>query len=237
MQIYTAKDVKVNECDLSISLRMSKYAKFLEKSDKKEDKVKIISFICEAKKTPYSCFTISSSFSFEMKLGGRLIINHAGGVIENSGLCLHRFFNYPMIPGSALKGIAGHTAWLECEERPSSELKSSIIRIFGSYGNETKSENTGTVAFIVAVPTKNEWKLVADVLTPHGGNDYTNPVPSFFVAVEKGATFSFTLKKTSRAEEGDLELAINWLKKGLTESGAGAKTAAGYGWFKEVKNG
>ncbi len=241
MRFYTSTEVKINESDLSFSLRMSKFAKFLEKNDKKEDKVKPVSFVCEAKKTPCDKFNIPSSLSFEMKLGGRLLVNHAGGVLENSGLCIHRFFNYPMIPGSALKGIAGHAAWLEYQEcsdkQEQRKLKEKIIRIFGSFGNETRSENAGTVAFLAAVPAKDDWKLVADVLTPHGGNDYTNPVPSFFVAVEKGATFKFFLNKTSRAEAGDLDLAEKWLKKGLTESGAGAKTAAGYGWFKEVANG
>ncbi|HBM15079.1 MAG TPA: type III-B CRISPR module RAMP protein Cmr6 [Lentisphaeria bacterium] len=235
MPIQTIKEVKavLKESELSFSLRMSKFAKVGEKD--------AVSFIYEAKKVHFSCFSIPSSSSFEMKLGGRLIVNHAGGVLENSGLCIHRFFNYPMIPGSALKGIAGHAAWLkhqECsDEQEQRKLKEQIIKIFGSFGNETKSENAGTIAFLAAVPAKDDWKLVTDVLTPHGGNDYTNPVPSFFVAVEKGATFKFTLKKTSRAEADDLELAENWLKRGLTENGAGAKTAAGYGWFKEVTNG
>jgi len=206
---------------------MSKYAKVGEKD--------AVSFICEPKKVSY----FPSSSSFEMKLMGRLIVNHAGGVIENSGLCLHKFLNYPMIPGSALKGIAGHAAWMEYEEcsdkQENKELNEKIIRIFGSFGNETSSENAGTVAFLAAVPAKDDWKLVADVLTPHHNCDHKNPTPSFFVAVEKGATFRFTLKETSRAETGDLENAENWLKKGLTEGGAGAKTAAGYGWFKEVK--
>ncbi|WP_295807811.1 type III-B CRISPR module RAMP protein Cmr6 [uncultured Victivallis sp.] len=40
-----------------------------------------------------------------------MMVDQAGGVLENANLCLHRNLGYPMIPGSALKGIARHSAW------------------------------------------------------------------------------------------------------------------------------
>jgi CRISPR type III-B/RAMP module RAMP protein Cmr6 len=36
----------------------------------------------------------------------RLLLNMAGGVMENAGLCLHRFSGLPFIPGNAVKGCA-----------------------------------------------------------------------------------------------------------------------------------
>lgn len=174
--------------------------------------------------------------SFDLKLGGRLMVNMSTGVLENAGLALHRHFNCPFIPGSALKGIARHAAWCAWK-KSTAEQKVNIdaisARIFGSPVSESKdAENQqGTVCFMDAYPKDKAWNLIPDVLTPHGGNDYSNPTPCFFLAVEKGATFRFGLRRTSRTQAGDLEQAEAWLKQGLFEHGAGAKTIAGYGWF------
>src|SRR6266581_674937 len=37
--------------------------------------------------------------TFTADLRGRLIVNQAGGVLENAGLCLDRHFGIPYIPG------------------------------------------------------------------------------------------------------------------------------------------
>lgn len=44
------------------------------------------------------------------KLEGRMILNAAGGVMENAGMCLDRFTGAPYIPGSAVKGCARRMA-------------------------------------------------------------------------------------------------------------------------------
>ena len=41
--------------------------------------------------------------TFEATLGGRLLVNLAGGVVENAGISLDRCFGMPLIPGSAVK--------------------------------------------------------------------------------------------------------------------------------------
>lgn len=50
------------------------------------------------------------------KLQARLMVNMAGGVMENAGLCLDRF-GVPYIPGSAVKGCARRMAIQELYER------------------------------------------------------------------------------------------------------------------------
>lgn len=159
---------------------------------------------------------------FAMKLGGRLIVNHSGGALENAGLCLHRFFNYPMIPGSALKGVARHYA------RQINADAADIRRIFGNDGND--GNDGGTIAFLAAVPRDADWRLVPDILTPHP-DDFRNPVPIPFIAVEKGAVFRFVLKKMRRGTDADLRTASRWLKGALAENGVGGKTTSGYGRF------
>jgi len=117
MSIFTAKDVEVIKKELSPSLRLTKYANLKEDKSKSKD---IIDYITDS--SGYSKFAIPevnnlfyydhfSSKKLSMKLGGRLIINQAGGVLENANLCIHRHFGYPYIPGSAVKGIARHSAW------------------------------------------------------------------------------------------------------------------------------
>ena len=44
------------------------------------------------------------------QLQARLLVNMAGSVVENAGLCLDRFSGLPMIPGSAVKGCARRMA-------------------------------------------------------------------------------------------------------------------------------
>ena len=48
---------------------------------------------------------IPNAVSFTAVNKGRLLIDHTGGIL-NGNLALHRFFNCPIIPGSAVKGIA-----------------------------------------------------------------------------------------------------------------------------------
>ena len=228
---------------LSPSLRLTKYAKVGDKNEKR----KAIEWFCKAK--PYMPSGVPDLFaenipgaeSFVMKLGGRLIVNQAGGVLENAGLCIHRHFGYPYIPGSALKGIARHAAWWEWSETDNDEIATDIAKIFGYPTGEKKldsylksegfCESQGKVSFLDAVPVDSNFKLVTDILTSHHDCDTKNPTPLPFPVVEKGATFTFTLV----SENLDLRVkAIEYLKTALLEDGAGAKTAAGYGWFKEV---
>ncbi|MFZ2655907.1 MAG: type III-B CRISPR module RAMP protein Cmr6 [Victivallales bacterium] len=231
----------------SASLRLSKYT-FIGDNSKKDQ----INAVCNlSKRNPITPKAFSGDICFSMKLGGRLMANMAGGILENSGLCLHPFFNYPMIPGSALKGLAGHVAWTDWKDNLASgnidkakEIAEEIVSVFGSpTGNKdldkfikenipsSSKEKAGSIAFLPATPANNDWHLVPDILTPHGGNDYENPKPSFFIAVEKGTEFKFSLRKTPRANDNDMHLAGKWLKTGLTEYGIGAKTVAGYGFF------
>jgi CRISPR/Cas system CMR subunit Cmr6 (Cas7 group RAMP superfamily) len=58
------------------------------------------------------------------RLKARLIINAAGGVLENGGLCLDRTSGLPFIPGSSVKGCARRIAvaavreWTQSHKKP-----------------------------------------------------------------------------------------------------------------------
>lgn len=228
----------------SASLRLDKLT-FINEHDRRENiQRQQLDTVCKlANNTVFRYRRPEMSAGFVLTSGGRLLVNHSGGLIENAGLCLHRFFNEPMIPGSALKGIALRVALRRFRENA---LDSATVkRLFGYPTNveefdrvicpdkRQRSEfvSSGRVAFLPAFPADSAWKLVVDVQTPHGGNDYTNPIPSFFLAVEKGARFHFVVKRIAGASEEDCKLAEELLRNALFEIGVGAKTAAGYGWF------
>ena len=103
-------------------------------------------------------------------------------------------------------------------------------------------EAAGGAIFFEAIP-QEAFALEVDIMNPHYGPyyqgkeppaDWHNPVPVGFLAVPAGKVFYFAVGwRMGAARPADLlPKAKQWLKKGLQELGAGAKTAAGYGYFK-----
>ncbi len=186
-------------------------------------------------------------------LKSRLIVNQAGGILENAGLCLHRHFGYPYIPGSAVKGLARHAAWCEWkaeeDEDKKLEIAKKIADVFGyptgdkdgldMYLASHVKEHSGSVCFMAAEP-KGEAPLVADIVTCHHGDYYKNggialdneePNPQAFPTVENGAEFQFQIVPLRNCLPDTLKWAKQWLVEAITKHGIGAKIAAGYGWF------
>ncbi len=67
------------------------------------------------------------------KLQARLMVNMAGGVMENAGLCLDRF-GIPYIPGSAVKGCARRMAIQEMLEQPTDQKAALLVNIALVFG-------------------------------------------------------------------------------------------------------
>ena len=236
---------KFPRCE-SPSLRLEKFLRIGE--DTKADEVKQV-VDCHNRNckivNEYALLTPSGVQSFTAILESRMMVNQAGGMLENAGLCLHRHFGYPFIPGSAVKGIARHAAWSEWNAAQDEEARMSrakrVADVFGFPTGDSSLDHylasihydvrkQGSIAFLSAVPVKRA-SLVSEILTPHGGNDWTDPVPSAFPAVEKGTEFRFSIVPLRNGGRQLAEDALRFLKTGLVKNGAGAKTNAGYGWF------
>lgn len=120
-----------------------------------------------------------------------------------------------------------------------------------TYKSELEYDNQGSLVFFDAFPTSAP-KLKVDVMNPHYGPyysdktntkppaDYYNPIPIFFVTVEK-TEYQFIIGIREKDNESGrigniggtyLELGKKFLKEALTQKGVGAKTAVGYGYFK-----
>jgi CRISPR/Cas system CMR subunit Cmr6 (Cas7 group RAMP superfamily) len=159
------------------------------------------------------------------------------------GLALHGTYGWPVIPGSALKGLAA--AWAV-----TAASAADVWRVLGGPRTDVPDPDAGprdrpsaargTVCFLDAIPAGAPVTVEADVLTPHvkpyydgtaTGHpvppaEYHNPVPLTFLSV-RGA-YAVDLYGTTSE---DVDLAAEWLTKAGDEFGAGAKTAAGYGYL------
>ncbi|MBO4286591.1 MAG: type III-B CRISPR module RAMP protein Cmr6 [Kiritimatiellae bacterium] len=224
MQVTALREVqtllggeKFPNCE-SPSLRLEKFVR-LGDNTKREEIEAVVS--CQKKYgMEIPRFLPKGAVSFIAKLESRLIVNQAGGILENAGLCLHPHFGAPYIPGSAVKGIARHAAWCEWKEEEDETKKKDIaIRIAETFGYPTGDTEldaylatpelgwkdkraSGSVVFLSAIPD-GKGQLVTDIVNCHHPDYYAgkksramddeSPNPQFFPTVESDSRFLFTL--------------------------------------------
>lgn len=175
----------------------------------------------------YRCFV--TNWRFVTGLGR----NHP---VEN-GFAWHHTLGVPYLPGSSVKGIVRSwvESWLEL-------APSEIERVFGP-GDKKAEKYVGSVIFFDALPVRPV-KLEADVMTPHyqdyyqqeqprlAPGDWYDPVPIPFLTVAPKQLFLFAVAPRRGhvvQDREDFLKVLGWLTEALTNIGAGAKTAVGYG--------
>lgn len=156
--------------------------------------------------------------------------------VEN-GFAWHPTLGTPYLPGSSIKGMV--RAWAEQWEKAD---KAELKRIFGSESKDDREFRVGSVVFLDAILTRPV-RLKADIITPHyapyyqdatGSTppaDWHSPTPIPFLVVAAGASFLFGVLPRRKEDGSDCEKARKWLEQALEWTGAGAKTAVGYGRF------
>lgn len=191
---------------------------------------------------------------------GRLLVNLSGGTLEHAGISLEYVCGVPVIPGSAVKGVARRYAIALLKETSGEEaakLLADILAVFGYslvdfekdgdlYGYDAPSAQEGSmragqVDFLQAVPVENP-ALCCEVLTPHHKDymsgklatpcDTEKTDPSFFPAVDGAGDVRYAFTLFSPQDSRLLGVAEDWLKKGISLFGIGAKGSAGYGYFE-----
>ncbi len=161
---------------------------------------------------------------------GRLIVGLGSESVLETAITLHRTYGVPMIPGSALKGLAAFYARHYLDEATWGETSEAYRVVFGT------TEEAGYVQFFDAlyVPGRgrNQSPLYPDVISVHHpgyyqGNqpsaDWDSPVPVPFVS----ATGTYLL--AMRGPEEWVEAVFAILQSALKVLGVGAKTSSGYG--------
>lgn len=165
---------------------------------------------------------------FRLRQAGPMVVDYGRVHVLESSLSLDRGLGVPRVAGSALKGAA--RAFGEAEEGDGRLLQN----LFGLLGE------AGAVHLLDALPEGGRFELGVDVLTPHFGayyrgdsppGDWLSPVPTTFLTVV-ATTFVFDLEGRDPAL---VKEAAGLLRAALQDQGVGAKTAAGYGWFGEIR--
>jgi CRISPR-associated protein Cmr6 len=103
--------------------------------------------------------------------------------------------------------------------------------------------NAGKAIFFDAIPAATP-KLKLDIVNPHypdyyregkAPTNWQSPIPSYFLTVAPEQSFWFAVGWRGQFDDNamkHLDMALRTLKSGLQHLGAGAKTSAGYGFFR-----
>lgn len=168
------------------------------------------------------------------RVDGRLFLGLGGASPLETAVTLHHSYGVPLLPGSALKGLARAYA------APRIDVKDSEV-LFGR-APDSEAEDSGEAGYVIFhdawwIPESSATPLAPEIVTVHypgyyanqgqqtPASDFDSPVPNAQVAVR--GSFFFAVE----ALDGWADYAMDILWKALQYEGAGAKTAAGYGYF------
>ncbi|RAL26034.1 type III-B CRISPR module RAMP protein Cmr6 [Thermoflavimicrobium daqui] len=177
---------------------------------------------------------------FFMKTATRFVTGLGRSHPVENGFAWHPTLGTAYLPGSSIKGVVRNWAQ-EWTDTPN-EI---ISRIFGSV-KKNSGEMAGSIIFFDAIATA-PIQLDMEILTPHFSpyyqdkanppRDWYSPIPIPYLVVAKDQPFLFAIAPRNNDAIGqeDLERVEKWLKEALEWIGAGAKTALGYGRFKQQK--
>jgi CRISPR-associated protein Cmr6 len=197
----------------------------------------------------------------DLQTAGRLVIGLSSENVLETGIRLHHTFGMPIIPGSALKGLAAHycdQAWGMEDDRfrkPTSQEDEGYRSYLNGRGPKPRenyhrllfgtTDDSGCIVFHDAwyVPNSSPQPLVLDVMTPHHPKwldgsapptdfDSPRPVPFLSVTGKFRVAVSWSGPQHSDALRWT-EAALALLRRALSEWGIGGKTSSGYGRLVE----
>lgn len=168
---------------------------------------------------------------------GRLVVGLGAENVLETGIRLHHTYGMPILPGSALKGLAAHycdRVWGPAEER---------FKNGGSYHRLLfgTTDESGCVVFHDAwyVPDSEREPLKLDVMTPHHpkwldgsapptGFDSPIPVPFLSVAGKFLVAVSWCGPVSDKSWSWT-KLSLTLVVDAIKHWGVGGKTTSGYG--------
>jgi len=185
-------------------------------------------------------------------VAGRLIVGLGAGTVLETGITLHHTYGVPIIPGSALKGLASaycDAVWgARNEVYHKGHSDKTHETLFGA------GDDSGCIVFHDAwilpesleKPADDHQRrtsgLLLDVMTPHhtryymiGGEenppaDTDAPIPVTFLSVAGDFRLAVSCNAgTPEQKEQWAALAMELLLQAVADWGAGGKTSSGYG--------
>jgi len=192
---------------------------------------------------------VAGPIATDVRVAGRMIVGLGTESVLETGITLHHTYGTPMIPGSALKGLANHycdRVWGLKDTRfraAAGDVSDHYHEvIFGT------TEDSGHILFRDAWITPKSLAqpgegLVLDVMTPHHGSyymadasdndtaptDFDDPNPVLFLSAT--GTFRVAVECDVSDANGErwARMALKLLTEALRAWGIGGKTSAGYG--------
>ena len=172
------------------------------------------------------------------RVAGRLYIGLGMPHVLETQVSRTMTYGMPVIPGSALKGLARAYAGTAVKNE---NLDQKVVDVlFGYEGDDPDRADAGYLVFHDAwwIPTEEiQQPYVRDVVTVHATEyyqkqgkecphpDMESPNPNHQVAVQGGFYFVIEGKRAWA------ELGMEFLKAALEDEGIGGKVASGYGYF------
>jgi CRISPR-associated protein Cmr6 len=176
---------------------------------------------------------------------GRLVIGLGGENVLETGITLHHTYGTPLIPGTALKGLASHY----CDKVWGARDGGRGFKRDGNYHKAIfgTTDDSGHIIFHDAwiIPETLMDSLQPDVMTPHHGDyysgkgaptDFDDPNPVTFLSIV--GTFQVAVSCDVAGDEGKkwAELVFGMLSDALRDWGIGGKTNSGYGRLEKSTN-
>lgn len=205
----------------------------------------------------HSIFGRENVIEKKKELSDKIIVGLGSESVYETSMTLHYTYGFPYIPGQSLKGaVRSHVINYYFKKSEINALQNKTFCLLFGSPEKIKDQKTalakeykGSIVFFDTFPVYlDDLCFTIDILNPHYGEyyekkkppaDYLEPVPVNFLALQN-TKFQFILATHNNEEvewEGKkiklLDLAWNLTNEALTESGVGAKTAVGYGYFKE----
>lgn len=182
------------------------------------------------------------------KIDGRLYLGLGEANPLESAVTLHHTYGVPFIPGSAVKGVLHHAlltryATSYDPDKKKYHLEDAQLEVihtlFGREPDKTNPQDIGEAGYVIFndawwVPG-NKLPLVKEIVTVHHqeyyagekeATDFDSPIPNQQIAIQGEFLFSV------QGEPSWADFAIKLLQQTLHETGVGAKTSSGYGYFK-----
>ena len=173
----------------------------------------------------------------DLQTVGRLIVGLGTENVLETGIRLHHTYGMPILPGSALKGLAAHycdQVWGERESKFKNDGEYHNL-LFGT------TDESGCIVFHDGwfVPDSESEPLKLDVMTPHHPKwldgsepptDFDSPIPVPFLSV--AGRFHVAVSWYGPASDKAVSwrgMAMTCLRDALFNWGIGGKTTSGYG--------
>ena len=186
---------------------------------------------------------------------GRMVIGLGGENVLETGLTLEHTYGTPIIPGSALKGLASHyCSQVWGPQNPGFLIHNGkgTVKQAGDFAKILfgDADGAGFITFHDGWITPDSLArqnsgLTIDVMTPHHGDyysskagsaptDYDDPNPVLFLTVTGKFHIALSCSDTGDTGRQWVSLVFRIVNEALSHWGIGGKTFAGYGRMKLV---